>query len=186
MGAEQGGTHRRGQTVLAWTLIPLVAILVVVIILLYVLFTTALVDGVSMFPTLEDGDYLIVEQGYEHPLRGDVIVYEGRDFDGSSIQVVKRVIAVPGDTVEVVSGTAIVNGATEVCDYCVTIAEGDTSSAAIVVPEGHIFTMGDNRPVSLDSRHYGPVPLDRVVGKAQVIVAPFSRIGRIDEPFLTE
>ncbi len=85
MGAEQGGTHRRASSRTGVdTHPPCRPILVVVIILLYVLFTTALVDGVSMFPTLEDGDYLLVERGYEHPLRGDVIVYEGRDFDGTS------------------------------------------------------------------------------------------------------
>jgi signal peptidase I len=176
----------RTQTILAWALIPLAAVLVAAVILLYVLFTTALVDGESMFPSLEHGDYLIVEQGYDYPLRGDVVVYEGQDFDGSSVQVVKRVIGVPGDTIEVISGTAMVNGSTEVCDYCVTVAEGDTSTSQLIVPEGHVFAMGDNRPVSLDSRHYGTVPLDRVAGKALLIVAPFARIGRIDEPFVTE
>jgi signal peptidase I len=187
MMAEPGmapGENR--QRVLMWTIVPLTAILVATVILLYVLYTTALVDGESMFPSLENGDYLLVEQGYDRPLRGDVIVYEGRDLDGSPVQVVKRVIAVPGDTIEVISGTAIVNGAEEVCDYCVTIAEGDTSTSPLIVPDEHVFTMGDNRPISLDSRHYGPVPLERVVGEAQLVVAPFSRFGLIDEPFLTE
>jgi signal peptidase I len=172
----------RNQLILTWTLIPLSAVFVSAIILLYVLFTTALVDGRSMYPTLENGDYLIVQRDYPTPLRGDVIVYQGADFDGQPVQVVKRVIAVPGDTVEVDSGNAIVNGQPEVCEFCVTLEEGDTSTSPLIVPEGTVFTMGDNRPVSLDSRHYGPVSIDRIAGRARYIFAPFSRVGVVDEP----
>lgn len=170
------------QVVLAWTLIPLTAVLVAAVILLYVLFSTALVEGKSMFPTLENGDYLLLERGYSQPIRGDVIVYDGQGGAGEPIKVVKRVIAIPGDTVEVESGKATINGITEVCEFCVTLEEGDTSTNPLIVPEGHVFTMGDNRPVSLDSRHYGPVPLDIVSGRARLIFAPFSRIGVVDEP----
>ena len=179
-------TAGRTQLVLTWILIPLTAILVVVIILLYVLYTTALVDGQSMFPTLHDADYLILERGYSHPARGDIIVYSGRNYDGTETEVIKRVIAIPGDTIEVDSGTAIVNGIREVCPDCVTIAQGDTSIDPLLVPEGHVFTMGDNRPVSLDGRHYGPIPIDAVKGEARFIFAPFSRIHRIDEGFGAE
>lgn len=184
-GAAATDSGRR-QTILMWTLIPLVAIFVAAIIIFYVLFSTALVEGESMFPTLENGDYLLVEAGYERPVRGDVIVYDGRDYDGQPVKVVKRVIAVPGDTIEVVSGTAIINGTTEVCEFCVTLEQGDTSTNPLIVPDDHVFTMGDNRPVSLDSRHYGPVPLEVVSGRARFIFAPFSRLGIVDEPPDTE
>ena len=185
MGEELPRTSRF-QTVLAWSLIPLVALLLTAVIVLYVLFTTAIIEGDSMFPSLHAGDYILVERGYDTPIRGDVIVYETTLDDGVPIRVVKRVIAVPGDTIEVVSGRAHVNGQVEVCDYCVLLQEGDTSVPPYVVPEGQLFLLGDNRPYSLDSRHYGPVPLDKVIGQAVLIFAPFDHIGQIDEPFLAD
>ena len=68
----------------------------------------------------------------------------------------------------------------------IDIAEGDTSSDPLTVPEGHIFTLGDNRPVSLDSRHYGPVSLERVSGRAVFVAAPWARLGLIDGSSYTE
>jgi signal peptidase I len=156
------------------------------LIFFYVLFTTALVDGDSMLTSLENGDFLLVQRGYDAPLRGDIIVYEGTGDAGEPVSVVKRVIGVPGDAIEVVSGKAYINGAEEVCDYCVTIAEGDTSTEPLIVPEGQVFTLGDNRPVSLDSRHYGPVSLERVSGRAVFVAAPWARIGPIDGSSYTE
>jgi signal peptidase I len=161
-------------------LIPLVAIFVGVLILFYVLYTTAVIEGDSMVPSLEASDYILVERGYETPLRGDIVVYDSTDRDGNTIRVVKRVVAVPGDTVRVESGQAYVNGVVEECQDCILV-EGDTSIAEYTIPDESLFVLGDNRPYSLDSRHYGPVPFEQIVGQAVLIFAPTERVGRIDE-----
>ena len=170
----------RTQTVLAWALIPLVGILLAAVIILYVLYTTAVIEGDSMFPSLHVADYILVERGYDTPLRGDVVVYDSTGREGEAIRVVKRVVAVPGDAVRVDSGQAYVNGLVEECEDCVLI-DGDTSIPEYIVPDETLFVLGDNRPYSLDSRHYGPVPIDSVIGQAVLVFAPAERFGTIDE-----
>ena len=170
----------RYRVVLAWLLIPLAAGLVAVLIFFYVLYTTAVIEGDSMTPTLEAYDYVLVERGYESPLRGDIVVYDSTDRHGNPIRVVKRVVAVPGDTVRVESGQAYVNGVVEECQDCI-LYDGDTSIPEYTIPDGHLFVLGDNRPYSLDSRHYGPVPVEQIIGQAVLIFAPSKRFGRIDE-----
>lgn len=164
-----------------WLIFPLTILLIGLVSWFTVLHTTAMVDGLSMYPTLHDRDYLLVTRGYSRPVRGDIIQFrESADQTDAKNQLVKRVIAVPGDTVEVRSGEAIVNGAPERGSHELQLAEGDVSTAEMTVPEGTVFVLGDNRPDSVDSRFFGPVPLSLVSGKAIAIFAPYNRIGTID------
>ncbi|MDZ4063963.1 MAG: signal peptidase I [Coriobacteriia bacterium] len=164
-----------------WLVFPLSILLVAIISWFSVLHTTAVVDGKSMFPTLHDRDYLLITQGYSRPVRGDVIAFRASAASADARnEVVKRVVAVPGDTVEVRSGAAIINGLPERGSHSLELSAGDVSSKEITVPEGTLFVLGDNRPDSVDSRFFGPVPLDLVVGKAVAVFAPVNRIGWID------
>jgi signal peptidase I len=131
-----------------------------------------------MEPTLLEGDVTLVSRGYSRPLRGDVIVIRPRGDDGRRADngMIKRVIGTPGDRVEVASGRVMVNGRAEMGDYTVIIAEGDLSYPLTTLGPDEVFVLGDNRPVSGDSRVFGPVPLDDVEGKARVIIAPLSRL----------
>jgi signal peptidase I len=149
-----------------------------VVIVFYVTHSTSKVNGPSMEPTLVDGDVTLVGRGYSRPLRGDVIVIRPRDSSGQRAQngLIKRVIATPGDRVEVASGRVMVNGAPEMGEYTVVISEGDLSYPLTTLGPNEVFVLGDNRPVSGDSRVFGPVPLEDIEGKARVIIAPLSRI----------
>jgi signal peptidase I len=163
---------------LALALLPLTLILVVAVSMFLVFFTSYGVVGDSMEPTLLPGDRLFVTRDYDAPSRGDLVlahvVVEGVDETH-----IKRVVAVPGDEVVVEGDTIWVNG---------EVAAGDTAIVyfdrpvlePLVVPAGHVFVAGDNRPVSLDSRQLGTVSLDRVEGRAVAIFLPIGRMGGID------
>ncbi|MDE0805897.1 MAG: signal peptidase I, partial [Acidimicrobiales bacterium] len=135
----------------------------------------------SMAPTLTPGDRIIVEKS---PIdlnglhRGDVVVFHRPDTLGSNVPdtLVKRLIALGGDTVEARGGTVLVNGT--------TLPEGYTSGPTrnfgpVVVPAAHVWVMGDNRPDSLDSRRYGPIPSSSIMGTALAVTWPIGHIGPI-------
>ncbi|MGC4190319.1 MAG: signal peptidase I [Thermomicrobiales bacterium] len=126
-------------------------------------------------PFWDDNDYL-----FGGPKRGDVIVFNP-PIPNNDKPFIKRVIGLPGDTVEIRDGGVYVNGARldepyldgkqSICDrnmsYC----------GPLTVPEGEIFVMGDNRTNSEDSRYFGPVPIKNVIGKAWVTYWPKDDIG---------
>ncbi|GBD30518.1 Signal peptidase I [bacterium HR32] len=133
----------------------------------------------SMEPTLRVGDRILVAKFYYRlaPIqRGDVIVFRyplnpGKDF-------VKRVVGLPGDTVELRAGVVFVNGAAR---PDLTPSQGDGTCAQNYGPRkvdpGHLFVMGDNRCNSEDSRFFGLVPTRNVVGKAVLVYWPPHRVG---------
>jgi signal peptidase I len=86
-------------------------------------------------------------------------------------EFIKRVVALPGETVEVRGGVVLVNGGALVEPYATPPADS-TEYGPEVVPAGHVFVMGDNRPVSQDSRVFGPVPIDDIVGRAFSVIWP--------------
>ncbi|MDR7409204.1 MAG: signal peptidase I [Armatimonadota bacterium] len=135
----------------------------------------------SMEPTLRVGDRILVAKFYYRlaPIqRGDVIVFRyplnpGKDF-------VKRVVGLPGDTVQLRSGVVVVNGKAR---PDLTPSQGDSSCPQNYGPKkvdaGHLFVMGDNRCNSEDSRFFGLVPVRNVVGKAVVVYWPPHRVGLV-------
>lgn len=167
------------------------------------------IEGSSMEPTLHTGQYILVNKlvyfhfdlnaplrllpgqedleqrvvyPFHQPRRGEIVVFEyPRDV---SKDYIKRVIGLPGDTIEIRDGQVWVNG--ELLDqpylqgaatHCV--AGYACQNGPITVPPGHIFVMGDNRANSSDSREWGPLPLDRVIGKAWLIYFPLSEWGLV-------
>lgn len=128
-------------------------------------FLRVVVDGYSMYPTMKTGDVLTANR-FVTPKRGDIVV-----IDKGDKLVIKRVIALELDVVEINDGIVKVNGKVLDEDYVVegyTDPEDDYPKTH--VPRGHIFYLGDNRGNSLDSRTTGTCPIDQVVG----VVTPFS------------
>ena len=167
------------EKMLLFVIFPQLVLLVLVIAFMWVLFRVDLVVGDSMLPSLIDGDRLLVAMDYDAPVRGDVIVFSQETSEGRS-NLVKRVVAIPGDTVEVNTGDAVVNGVPEDPDYEIFTSPADVSTSAYRVPDEHIFVLGDNRPASLDSRFFGPIPLSDTEGRAVWIIWPPDRIGFVD------
>lgn len=155
----------------------------ILILIITFVFTMVIVDGRSMQHTLESGDKIIVtKMGYQ-PKDGDVIVV-GKSEDGYSKPIVKRVIAIEGQTLKIdfENQQVIVDG--KVLDEPYISSETIEGTAEIpeVIPEGYVFVMGDNRYISMDSRYkdIGLVNVDDIVGKAVFVVFPFDRFGFIE------
>jgi len=130
------------------------------------------VESISMQPTLYPGDYVIVNKlayRFNHrPDRGDVIVFRYPP-DPEAIPYIKRIIGLPGDQIHIADGKVHVNGQLVVEPYLVvsTNRGGDWT-----VPDGQLFVMGDNRNNSSDSRSWGFVPLENIIGRAELIYLP--------------
>lgn len=128
------------------------------------------VDGYSMLPTLEDGEFVLVSKmNYKISSveRGDIIVFHF-PMDPEQ-ELIKRVIGLPGDAVSVQNGAVSVNGRPLVEPY---IAAPPAYTGEWTVPQGHLFVLGDNRNDSSDSHSWGYLPFEKVVGKAVVIYWP--------------
>lgn len=155
----------------------LVALLVALVIRSF-LVQLYVVDGESMFPTLHHGDRLLVNKiGYRfgQPEVGEIVVLE--DPQDPRRQLIKRVIAVAGETVEVRNRTVFVNGqALKEESYTNPHTVHFLDMPPQPVPEGYLFVMGDNRGGSLDSRMLGPIPVSKVEGKAFFLFWPLNRM----------
>ena len=138
------------------------------------------VDGASMEPTLQSGEFVIVNKlayMFGDPTTGDVIVFHfPRDPDQ---EYIKRIIGLPGDRVEVKGGEVYINDQVLSEDY---IAASPVYDSVWDVPDDSLFVLGDNRNNSSDSHNWGPVPLDYVIGKATFIYWPPTEWGVLNEP----
>jgi signal peptidase I len=136
------------------------------------------VDGSSMRPTLQDGQYVLVNKlayRFDIPRRGDIVVFRfpmdpAQDF-------IKRVIGLPGDHVRIDQGKVSVNGITLIEPY---IAAAPQYQGNWDIPSGHLFVLGDNRNDSSDSHSWGLVPFENVIGKAIMIYWPLTDLNMID------
>ncbi len=133
----------------------------------------------SMDPTIQIGDRFLAEKlsfRFGEPEVGDVVVFD--DPAGIHPQLVKRVIAVGGQELDILDGVVYVDGEAIEEPYLhgVTTDIG-TEPMPTVVPEGYVWVMGDNRPNSGDSRFIGPQPISAVKGRAFAIYWPISHMG---------
>ncbi|MBL7199993.1 MAG: signal peptidase I [Anaerolineae bacterium] len=158
---------------LAETVLP--AIVIAVLINLFFAQATR-VYGHSMEPNLHTDQRLVVEKvsyRLHSPQRGDVVVL--RLPERGPELLIKRIIALPGETIEIRDGVAYIDGLPLDEPYLSRKTGG--SYGPFTVPEGQAFVMGDNRSASNDSRVFGPVSLERVVGRAWVSYWPFESLG---------
>jgi signal peptidase I len=142
-----------------------------------------IVSGASMEPTFEDGEYLIVDQisyRFKEPSRGDVIVFkypiDERKF------FIKRIIGLPGETVEVLDGKVFVNQQEKLSKEA--LVEPYTNMPTIgpistSLEEGEYFVLGDNRAASSDSRLWGVLPRKDIVGRPIVRLFPLTRVSTL-------
>jgi signal peptidase I len=173
---------RRGRArgIREWVVVVVGALLVAFVVRGFVL-QSFWIPSASMVPTLQVKDRVLVNRlAYKmHPIhRGDVVVFErppGIKTDASVKDLIKRVIGLPGETIEFSEEHVLVNGRLlnepYIPDGVPTLPK--TLGAKIVVPPGHILVLGDNRESSNDGRFFGPIPEDLVVGRAFVMVWPF-------------
>ena len=136
------------------------------------------VDGFSMLPTLHDSEFVLVNKlAYRTgtPTRGDIIVF--RSINTPDLDLIKRVIGLPGDKVVIQGGKVAVNGQTLNEPY---INAAPNYPGEWQVPEGYLFVLGDNRNDSSDSHAWGFLPLQNVIGKALLIYWPPPEWAMID------
>ncbi|MCX7845699.1 MAG: signal peptidase I [Dictyoglomaceae bacterium] len=129
----------------------------------------------SMIPTLNDGEAVLVVRipyYFREPERGEIIVFK-YPLDTSK-EYVKRLIGLPGDTVEIKQGNVYVNG--KLLEENYVKRKSDDNYGPVKVPKDSYFVLGDNRPVSVDSRYWGFVPKKNLVGKAILLLWPPQRI----------
>ena len=179
--AEQD-TGRFSNSLFDWSEAMIFSLILVVVVFTF-FFRLIAVDGTSMVPTLQDRDMMVVSNLGYTPERGDVIVVNKEDFGIDPI--VKRVIAVGGDTVDInfATGDVTVNGQVLDEPYInepTYTAEG--TQFPLTVPDGQLFLLGDNRNGSSDSRdpRIGLVDERYVIGHVLGVIFPFDSLGTVE------
>lgn len=149
------------------------------------------VNGHSMDPTFQNGEYLLTDKisyRFNNPQRGDVVVFHAPDTaqcpKGTGCDFIKRVIAIPGETVEIKNTHIYINGNLLSEPYIAaeneTLPGTYTQGRPIIVGPDEYFCVGDNRLASSDSRVWGPVHISQIVGKAFFRYWPIKTMGIIE------
>lgn len=201
MPEEQKTEINIGREIFEW-IIYFIGAMVMASLLQSQLCALTTVHQSSMQNTLFEGHTLIIDKlsyQFSEPQRGDIVVFlRGENTKGfvnrykvflkdlelrfhksfRTNRLIKRIIAVEGDKVDIHDGKVYIND--ELLDepYVKGITPQMEMSYPLIVPEGYVFVMGDNRENSLDSRSFGPVEINSIEGKAVFRVYPFSQIGK--------
>jgi signal peptidase I len=141
----------------------------------------------SMLPTLQINDRLLIEKVtyyFHNPKRGDIVVFnptENLEKQNFKDAFIKRVIGVPGDRIEIKNGKVYVDGKVLPENYLEPGANYtcEKYACSFKVPKDQYLVMGDNRNNSYDGRYWGYVPKNRIIGRANVRIWPFNRLGAI-------
>jgi len=162
-----------------WVRDLLISAAVSILIILF-LYQPVRVEGTSMLPRLEDHDRLFINKFVYHITsieRGDVVVFHyPRDPEKSYI---KRVIALPGDSLRIDHGQVFVNGKAIPENYVPEMYRDTRSYANTLIPDDCYFVMGDHRSISSDSREFGVVERDLIYGKAVFVYWPARDVGEV-------
>ena len=193
---SENGAPQKPLLVSVFEVFELITATCVAIVLAFAfLFQVAVVEGGSMQNTLQSGDRLFVFSAFYTPKRGDIVVVQAAEqmnsqFTSDGIakggRIIKRVIALEGDLVEIkTNGDIYVNGVLEdgvglgyeiLLDGIVKYP----TAQSLTVPKGHVFLAGDHRNVSLDSRALGVVDVRWIQGKALFRIFPFEGFGPVE------
>jgi signal peptidase I len=176
-GERRGSSPLRGA--LEWVLILLGAVAVAFVIKTF-LFQAFYIPSVSMEPTLKVKDRVIVNKlsyDFHEVHRGDIVVFKSPPGEESSTvkDLIKRVIGLPGETVEARDGQILIDGQPLTEPYLEDVVRTGPMEPH-KVPPGHVWVMGDNRPNSKDSRYFGAIDEDLIVGRAFVRVWPLPKL----------
>jgi signal peptidase I len=167
----------------SWTrgfldLLETIGLAVVLFLIINAVSARVRVDGLSMVPTLQNGEFVLVNRlAYQlgTPTRGDIIVF--RAVNQPDLDLIKRVIGTPGDEITIGDGRVVVNGVALVESY---INAEPRYNGHWSVPDGFLFVLGDNRNDSSDSHAWGLLPIGNVIGKAILIYWPPTEWAMID------
>jgi len=156
-----------------------VSVTLAILVILF-LYQPVKVEGTSMMPSLIDQERIFINKfiyrfGLGEIQRGEMIVFWFPADPSKSY--IKRVIAVPGDTVEIAGGTVIVNGQPVQEQYVTEEYRDRQSIAPLTIPPANYFVLGDHRSSSNDSRNWGTVPRKYIYGKAVFVYWPVEKIG---------
>ncbi len=155
---------------------------VIAILVILFLYQPVKVEGTSMMPSLEDQERIFINKfiyrfGMGEVERGDMVVFW---YPGDpSKSYIKRVVALPGDRVEIRDGEVFLNGDTLKEEYVPDYYRDRQSVSELVVPPEHYYVLGDHRSSSNDSRSWGPVHRRHIYGKAVFIYWPLDKLGLI-------
>jgi signal peptidase I len=158
--------------------IIVVAAFVIAMLIQFFLVKPFVIPSASMEPTLMVGDRILVnrvEYRFREPKRGDVIVFHEPGQPTSYTPLIKRVVAIGGDTVAVHDGFLYLNGRPQPEPYIMAHPILN-EFAQVTVPSGDLWVMGDNRNDSSDSRVFGPVSVKAVIGEAFLVYWPINRM----------
>jgi signal peptidase I len=168
------------RTVLEWVLL-LGGAFVIALLIKTFLFQAFYIPSESMVPTLETNDRVLVNKlSYKlHDVnRGDIVVFETPEGESSGAEdLVKRVIGLPGEEVSGCEETKVCIDGRPLDEPYLTDDEVTTKFAPVRVPAGSVFMMGDNRDQSKDSRSFGPIDQDSIVGRVFIRIWPPNRVG---------
>lgn len=152
--------------------IPYIVIIIIVILIRSFIVTPVRVTGDSMIPTLKDGEIMLLYKLGEIK-RNDIVVI---DTDSSDGYIIKRLIGMPGDTVEYEKGKLYINGKQVEDKY----GFGETEDfEKVKLEDNEYFVMGDNRVWSKDSRVFGAVKKEDILGTTSITIFPFNKIGKV-------
>jgi signal peptidase I len=179
-----------GRSRLASGLIEIVTTVVLAVVLYVVIQTfvvqTYRVEMESMEPTLDQGQYLLIDKltpRFDSYSRGDIVVLHPPDSEADAVPFIKRVIGVGGDHIDIHDGSVFVDGKKLGEPYVFpgnqTVPAGDSTWT---VPTGSLFVLGDHREASQDSRFFGLVRVDEVIGRAWLRFWPLSSLGILQTP----
>lgn len=173
---QRGGWRKEARE---WTLTLGAAILISFLIQNYA-FAQVQVEQHSMDTTLSEGQRLVENRlvyRFAEPERGDIVIVNGPETDR---RLVKRIVALPGETVDIREGAVWINGQRLEEAYTKGKTFPGSVKMPLTVPEGSYFVLGDNRENSMDSRHLGTVAASSVEGKAVMRLWPFTEIKWFD------
>jgi signal peptidase I len=180
--------RRRSRTL---DLVIEIATTVALAVVLYVVIQTFVVQTYrvemnSMVPTLQPDQHLLIDKltpRFNAYSRGDIVVFHPPGQSASDTPFIKRVIGVPGDRIEIRSGGVYVNGVRLDEPYVATDGTTQAAGKAVwVVPAGDLFVLGDHRAASQDSREFGFVSQDQVIGRAWLRFWPLNTAGILQTP----
>lgn len=164
-----------------WELVRFAVIAVLIVIPIRVFIAQPfIVSGASMFPTFHDGDYLIVDEisyRFNQPKRDEVIIF--RYPKNPQKFYIKRIIGLPNETVDILGSQIKITNAENKDGFILEqpfVQNESNNQLHFELKEDEYFVMGDNRSASSDSRFWGPVPSDLIIGKAFVRLLPLNKI----------
>ena len=171
-----------------WEVAKIVIIAAVIVIpIRYFLFQPFFVRGQSMDPNFENGDYLIIDEisyRFRNPARGEVIVFKSPQ--DSSQRFIKRIIGLPGETVEIKNGQITISkdGQIQVLDESSYLVSRLATSGEVKVSlaPNEYFVLGDNRAFSFDSRRFGILPEENIIGRVVFRAWPFVAMAKFEIP----